>query len=188
VARRIAELRGAAAADDELRARAPGSAGAGTGGMASKLAAARVAAEGGVAVLITSGHNPRVLAQALAGDDIGTFVAPTSTRTAHRRAIAVAARVAGALVINEGALQALRSQKASLLPVGVIEVVGEFTPGEVVELRDASGRGHGRGLVNYEAAACRALMGRQSHEIAELLGWRGYDTLVSRENLVLSGV
>ncbi len=179
--------------EDALVARAAGSTSAGgTGGMASKLAAARAAAEGGTAVLITSGHNPKALQQALAGEDVGTFIpAPSSPgrrRRAHRRAIAVAASSAGALVINEGALQALVQRKASLLPVGVIDVIGEFSPGDVVELRDASGRAHGRGLVNYAAAACRALKGRKSGEIAEVLGWQGYDTLISRENLVLSSV
>ncbi len=177
--------------EDALVARTAGSTSAGgTGGMASKLAAARAAAEGGTAVLITSGHNPQALQQALAGEDVGTFIpAPAGRRRrAHRRAIAVAASSAGALVINEGALQALVQRKASLLPVGVIDVIGDFSPGDVVELRDASGRAHGRGLVNYAATACRALKGRKSGEIAEVLGWQGYDTLISRENLVLSGV
>lgn len=175
--------------DDALVTRAAGTTSAGgTGGMSSKLEAARAAAAGGTAVVITSGHNPDALRQALAGEDVGTFIPAGGRRRAHRRAIAVAVSSAGALVINDGALQALTRRKASLLPVGVLEVIGEFSPGDVVELRDASGRAHGRGLVNYASAACRALLGRKSSEIADVLGWQGYDTLISRENLVLTGV
>ena len=91
-------------------------------------------------------------------------------------------------MLNEGAIAALVERKASLLPIGVVRVEGEFSRGEVVELRDGSGRVHGRGIVNYDADACRALAGRHSSEIDRILGWRGYDALVTRDNLVLGEV
>ncbi|MCA9693631.1 MAG: glutamate 5-kinase [Nannocystaceae bacterium] len=174
--------------DDAMVARARGGSAGGTGGMASKLSAAREAAEGGTAVLIASGHKPGVIARALAGEDVGSWIPATERHDAHRRAIVRAARSEGALVVNAGALEALTKRKASLLPVGVTAVIGEFLAGDVVELRDGSGRVHGRGLANYDAAACRALIGRRSAEIAAVLGWRGYDTVITRDNLVLSGV
>jgi glutamate 5-kinase len=77
---------------------------------------------------------------------------------------------------------------ASLLPVGVSAVSGEVETGDVVEIRDQSGRVLGRGLANYDAGACRALLGRRSDEIEGLLGWRGYDALVTRDNLALGAL
>jgi glutamate 5-kinase len=139
-------------------------------------------------VLIAGGAEPRVLERALAGEDLGTLIAGSERRGARWRRIAVGARHRGALVVNEGALRALSARKASLLPIGVVGVEGEFEKGDVVEIRDGSGRVHGRGLVNYPAQACRALAGRQSEEIEAILGWRGYDAVITRDNLVMGAL
>ncbi|MBA3549766.1 MAG: glutamate 5-kinase [Nannocystis sp.] len=184
-ARRIAEL---ADIDDATLGLATGSSAGGTGGMSSKLEAARLASRAGIAVLITSGHHPGALERALAGEDMGTLVQPSNRRSAHRRQIAAGTPSRGALFVNDGAIAALAERKASLLPVGLVRVDGEFSRGDVVEIRDGSGRVHGRGLVNYDAGDCRQLIGRQSAEIASTLGWRGYDALITRDNLVLSEV
>ena len=184
-ATRIPELAGV---DDAARARADGVSGGGTGGMASKLEAARLACAEGTAVLIAGGAETRVVERALAGDDVGTLITDGSRRPARIRHIAVGARQRGALVVNDGALQALVSNKASLLPIGVVGVEGTFDKGDVVEIRDGSGRVHGRGLVNYPADACRKLAGRRSEEIDTILGWRGYDALITRDNLVMGAV
>lgn len=170
---------------EEALAWARGSSGGGTGGMASKLEAAALAAAGGTAVLIASGREPGVLDRALAGDDVGTLVPPAARRPAHLRLIAVGAPRRGALVVNDGALAAVREGKGSLLPVGVVGVEGVFARGDVVEVRDGSGRVHARGLVNYDAADCRALAGRKSHEIDLVLGFRTNDALINRHNLAL---
>ena len=129
-----------------------------------------------------------VLAKFLAGEDVGTLIPTPDRRRARLRYIAVASRRFGALVLNEGALRALEKGKASLLPVGVITVEGSFDKGDVVEIRDGSGRVHGRGLVNYPSEACRALAGRHSDDIDAILGWRGYDALITRDNLVMGAV
>jgi glutamate 5-kinase len=184
-ARRIAEL---ADIDEATLARATGSSTGGTGGMASKLEAARLASRAGISVLITSGHHPGALELALGGADVGTLVAPHNRRSTHRRQIAAWAQSRGALIVNDGAIAALVQRKASLLPVGLVRVDGEFSRGDVVEIRDGSGRVLGRGLVNYDAGDCRLLAGRQSGEIAGVLGWRGYDAIVTRDNMVLSEV
>jgi len=184
-ARRIAEL---ADVDDAALARAAGTSTGGTGGMSSKLEAARLATRAGISVLITSGDHPGALERALAGEDLGTLVAPSFRRKTHHRQIAAWAPSRGALIVNDGAIAAMAQRKASLLPVGLVRVDGEFSRGDVVEVRDGSGRVHGRGLVNYDAGDCRLLAGRQSSEIAGVLGWRGYDALVTRDNLVLSEV
>ncbi len=164
---------------------ASGSSKTGTGGMLSKLQAAREATQAGISVLIGSGHVPGVLERIFAGEASGTLVPANQRRQAHRQSI-VTPQAVGALIVNDGGLRALARAKASLLPVGVLGVEGQFGAGDVVELRDHSGRVHGRGLVNYDAGSCRAIAGRQSAEIAEILGWCGYSTLVSRENLVMS--
>jgi glutamate 5-kinase len=156
----------------------------GTGGMTSKLEAARLASRSGVTTVIAPGTVPGVLRRLLAGEPVGTCIPAAERRAVRLQRIALAPH-AGALVANDGALAALEGGRASLLPVGVVAVEGEFREGDVVEIRDGSGRVRGRGLANYEARACRALAGRHSEEIEDVLGWRGYDALVTRDNLVL---
>lgn len=177
-----------ASIDEATLSRADGASAGGTGGMHSKLTAARVAAEAGTTVLILDGGAPQALPRAVAGQDLGTIVPPSTRRKARRQLIAHDAAQHGALVVNDGAAQALRDRKASLLAIGVTAVVGAFDRGDVVEIRDGSGRVHGRGVVNYDHAQCRALQGRHSDEIDRVLGFRGYDALITRDNLVLSDV
>ena len=183
-ARRLSEV---SAVDGAIMGMASGASTGGTGGMASKLEAARLATDEGTAVLIAPGIEPGVLERALGGEDIGTLITGTERRGKRWRRIAVSARHRGALVVNEGALRALGG-KASLLPIGVVSVEGEFEKGDVVEIRDGSGRVHGRGLVNYPADACRRLAGRRSEDIESILGWHGYDAVVTRDNLVMGAV
>jgi glutamate 5-kinase len=183
-ATRIGEV---AVVDEALMALARGGSSGGTGGMASKLEAARLATSEGTAVLIANGAEPRILERALDGEDVGTLITGTETRGARWRRIAVSERHRGALVVNEGALRALTARKASLLPIGVVTVDGTFEEGDLVEVRDGSGRVHGRGFVNYGSDACRSLCGKQSDEIEAILGWRGYDALITRDNLVMGG-
>jgi glutamate 5-kinase len=184
-AARIPEL---SSIDDAPEVQTEGRSAGGTGGMSSKLQAAALASAAGTTVLIVDGSMPGVLSRALGGEDLGTVVWPSAPRTARRRLIAFKAAHRGALVINEGALRALTERKASLLPIGVVRVEGEFARGDVVEIRDGSGRVHGRGIVNYDARACAALAGHHSSEIARILGVRGYDAVVTRDNLVLGEV
>ncbi|MCX4242112.1 glutamate 5-kinase [Paraliomyxa miuraensis] len=184
-ATRIPELTGVAS---ELRALTQGRSSGGTGGMSSKLEAARLATEAGLPVLILDGTQPGALTRALRGEDLGTILWSPAPRPARRRHIAIGRAHQGALVVNAGALAALSERKASLLPIGVLRIEGEFLRGDVVEIRDGSGRVHGRGVVNYDADACRALAGRHSSEIDRVLGFRGYDALVTRDNLVLGEV
>lgn len=183
-ATRIPEL---VAVDDEARAAAAGASQGGTGGMAAKLEAARLAAVQGTSVVIANGAAADIVDRIIAGADVGTLI-PAEPRGARWRHIAVLGRRQGALVVNDGALRALTERKASLLPIGVVAVEGEFDKGDLVEIRDGSGRVHGRGLVNYDAAACRLLSGRRSDEIDAIIGYRGYDALVTRDNLVMGGV
>jgi glutamate 5-kinase len=174
-----------ATVDGEALGKTNGMSSGGTGGMMSKLEAARLATAEGTSVVIANGGEPGVLGRILAGEDVGTLVPAPDPRRAHLRFIAVASKRFGALVVNDGALRALEKGKASLLPVGVTAVEGSFDKGDVVEIHDGSGRVRGRGMVNYDADACRKLAGHQSDEIDGILGYRGYDALITRDNLVM---
>jgi glutamate 5-kinase len=177
-----------ASVDDALLQGARGGSSGGRGGMLSKLEAARLVTAEGTPVLIASGDESQILERALSGETVGTLILPKEARPRRLRRIAVKSAAQGALVVNEGAARALNAGRASLLPIGVTAVVGEFAKGEVIEVRDQSGRVLGRGLANYEASACRALVGRHSDDIEAVLGYRGYDALVTRDNLVLGSV
>lgn len=181
-ATRIASRVGVDGAD---LARTAGTNSGGTGGMTSKLEAAKLVTDAGIPAVICNGDTPEVLAKVLAGVDLGTVIWPSVPRPARRGKITHAPR-AGALVVNDGAIAALVDRKASLLPIGVVAVEGTFERGDVVEVRDRSGRVFGRGLVNYDADAARQLVGRHSNDIDRILGYRGYDALVTRDNLVLT--
>ena len=141
-------------------ARADGVSGGGTGGMASKLEAARLASAEGTAVLIAGGAETRIIERALAGEDVGTLitggVAPPGALAPHRR---LGARQRARWSSTTARCRRWCRSKASLLPIGVVGVEGTFDKGDVVEIRDGSGRVHGRGLVNYPAEACRKLAG-----------------------------
>jgi glutamate 5-kinase len=174
--------------DEAALGRAEGGSAGGLGGMASKLEAARLASAEGATVVIANGGEPDVIERILAGEDLGTVIPAAERRGQRWRRIAIAGRQRGALIVNDGALKAIGERKASLLPVGVVRVEGDFEQGEVVEIRDGSGRVHGRGLVNYDADACRRLAGKHSDDIDALLGYRTYDALVTRDNLVMGAV
>lgn len=174
-----------ASVDGDVLDSTNGTSSGGTGGMLSKLEAARLATAEGTTVVIANGSTSGILSKILAGDEVGTLISTLDRRRARLRFIAVASKRFGAVVVNDGALAALEKGKASLLPVGVIAVEGSFDKGDVVEIRDGSGRVRGRGMVNYDADACRKLAGRQSDDIDAVLGYRGYDALITRDNLVM---
>jgi len=164
-----------------------GSAGSdfGTGGMASKLKAARVATRGGVATAIIGGDAPDALAALLAGEDVGTLFACGSDRQTRRQHwIAEVLKPAGRIDVDAGAARALLERGASLLPIGVSNVQGGFDKGECVELF-SDGRVIARGLCNYNADEMRKLAGVSSEAIEKVLGYRDFSSLVHRDNLVL---
>jgi len=157
----------------------------GTGGMASKLQAARVATRGGVAAAIISGHAEGRLPALLRGEDIGTLFACGSDRQTRRQHwIAEVLPVNGRISVDDGAEKAIIEQGASLLPVGVTAVEGMFDKGECVEIMGTSGV-IARGLCNYHAEEIRKMMGVASERIEEVLGFHDFSSVVHRDNLVL---
>ncbi|HVA78422.1 MAG TPA: glutamate 5-kinase [Candidatus Binataceae bacterium] len=166
---------------------AEGSGPLGSGGMATKLRAAREAARAGIASVIAPGREAGVLAAVLDPErECGTLIVPAGAKLKSRKHwIAFALRPAGALAVDRGAAEALRTRGRSLLPSGIREVRGEFSLGECVSLLDPEGVEFGRGLVNYPAADVLKLMGRRSAEIASLLGYKLADEIIHRDNFVL---
>jgi glutamate 5-kinase len=159
----------------------------GSGGMATKLKAARQAARAGIATIIAPGREPASITTALdAAREIGTLIVPAEIRMKRRKHwIAFALRPAGELSVDRGAVEALRTKGRSLLPSGVRAVRGEFGGGDCVSLLDPDGVEFGRGLVNYPAADVQKVAGRRSTEIPALLGYKVADEIIHRDNFVL---
>ncbi len=155
----------------------------GSGGMASKLEAARIAQRSGCHAVIASGLAGEAVRRAAAGEAVGTWFPADGggAPSARRRWIAWAAAARGTLHLDDGAVTALRDRGASLLAVGVTSVEGDFGPGDIVELRASDGEIVGRGMVSCDAAAARDWIGGASPE-----GVRNHHALVHRDNLVLA--
>jgi glutamate 5-kinase len=175
-------------AEAEMRGLVADSAGPlGSGGMATKLKAARQAARAGISVIIASGREPGAIAAATDPQrEIGTLILPAQKRLRSRKHwIAFALRPMGTLAVDRGAAEALRSKGRSLLASGIRDVRGNFMSGDCVSLLDSEDIEFGRGLVNYPAADVARLKGRRSGEIARVLGYKLADEIVHRDNFVL---
>lgn len=183
-----AQLLETMAADDAGLEKIAGGAGSavGTGGMLTKVRAAKRAARSGAHTVIASGLEPDVLVRLARGEHIGTLLtARTQTLAARKQWLADHLQVRGALVLDAGAARALTAGGKSLLPIGVTAVEGDFQRGEVVACRNAEGHEIARGLVNYGAAEVRRVMGAPSNEIEARLGYVDEPELIHRDNLVL---
>jgi len=163
------------------------SGGLGKGGMASKLEAARCATAAGENVIIAGGRTPQVLSRILAGEEIGTlFLAQGHTVTARKRWIGFTVQPRGILVLDAGAQAAVAEHGRSLLPIGVVEVAGQFGKGDVVALQDARRVEFARGLTNYSAEEIQRIKGLRTDQIRQVLGQHPYDEVVHRDNMVLT--
>jgi glutamate 5-kinase len=156
----------------------------GSGGMATKIVAARIALDAGCHMCIASGHPHGPLAQIEAGARCTWFIPSATPATARKQWIAGSLKPAGVLTIDAGAAGALRSGR-SLLPAGVTAVGGHFERGDAVDVAEAGGKVIARGLSAYSSADVQRIMGRQSREIEQLVGYRGRDEVVHRDDLVL---
>jgi len=160
----------------------------GTGGMKSKLRAARLATAAGEAVIMANGSLDGILDRVFAGEPVGTLFLPHGEDVpAWKRWVGFTARPKGTLRIDAGAKRAVLQQGKSLLPVGVTAVEGEFGKGDVVAICDADGAEIGRGLSNYSSEDASLLRGKQTEQIVGLLGSVPYPELVHRDNLVVVG-
>ncbi len=157
-----------------------------SGGMVTKLAAARIAVSAGCRMAIADGRQPHALRHLAEGGKATWFLAEGEPRTARKRWIQAALQAAGSLTLDAGALAALRAGK-SLLPAGVTAIAGRFERGDLVSVLDPEGREVARGLSAYGAADARRIQGHRSREIEAILGYRGREELIHRDDLVLTG-
>lgn len=177
----------ARALDASLLAMAGAEGGAlGRGGMATKVRAAQLAARSGAATMIVGGRIEKVLDRVHAGDDMGTFlVADKAPMAARKQWLAGHLQMRGVLTLDEGAVRVLRERGVSLLPVGVKEVTGQFSRGEMVACVGPDGERVACGLVNYDSDEARKIMGVSSERIAARLGHPDERELIHRDNMVV---
>ncbi len=158
----------------------------GTGGMPSKLQAARTAAHFGVPTVIAHGGRRGVLQRILAGEDVGTLVHPAERQLSSRKHwIAYSLKPRGRLRLDAGAVRAIRDLGRSLLPIGIVDVQGRFGVGDPVSCRDEDGAEVARGLISYASKEVQVIMGHRTPRIPELLGYSNGDEVIHRNDLVL---
>jgi glutamate 5-kinase len=181
-------IREAAAGDAALEAMAGGAGSSlGRGGMITKVLAAKRAAGSGASTIIAWGRETDCLLRLARGEIIGTLlVAPTLKHQARKRWIADHLQLRGSVTVDPGAVAKLLGEGKSLLPIGMTAVDGDFSRGDVIAVRDTSGREVARGLANYAAAEARLLCRKPSSEIERLLGYVAEPEMIHRTNLVLT--
>ncbi len=155
-----------------------------SGGMVTKLEAAKIALAAGCRMVIADGRRAHPLSAIDAGAPCTWFVPRAGPRSARKHWIAASLKPAGTITVDDGALGALKNGK-SLLPAGVTSVEGAFERGDAVTVKAADGREAARGLCAYSSADARRIMGHKSREIERLLGYRGRDEMIHRDDLVL---
>jgi len=159
----------------------------GTGGMLSKIRAARKVTAAGIPVLIGNGTRPDILIELFSGEDHGSYFIPKKEKLKSRKCwIAFTLKPKGIIRIDGGAAAAILNRGKSLLPSGIVGVEGEFGVGAPVEFRNDDGTTLGAGLVNYSSSDIRRIMGLQSSQIEERLGHKPYDYVIHRDNLAIT--
>nr|WP_199306539.1 glutamate 5-kinase [Pseudanabaena sp. FACHB-2040] len=159
----------------------------GTGGMVTKIAAARIATSAGIRTVITEGRRPENILKILQGEPLGTQFAPhAGPVNARKRWIANSLVPVGRLYLDSGAVKAICEAGKSLLAAGITEIEGEFQRQDAVQLCSATGDEIARGIVNYSHQELQQILGKRSDEIAQILGYAGAETVVHRDNLVLA--
>ncbi len=159
----------------------------GRGGMRTKLKAAVVAVKSGTQTVIASGNDEAILLKIADGESVGTLLTTTEeTVQARKQWLANQAYLQGTVILDDGAVTALKKNGKSLLPIGIKSISGEFKRGEIISCVDQSGNEVARGLTNYDSVQTKIIIGKSSREIQELLGYIEDEELIHRDNLILT--
>ncbi|MFI3300138.1 MAG: glutamate 5-kinase [Candidatus Gastranaerophilales bacterium] len=170
---------------DEILALGTDASEGGRGGMRTKLEAAKVVTHFGGKVLIANGKIPYIINKIFSGEELGTmFLAQKQNLTDKKRWIGYATNIIGKIVVNEGAKKALEAEK-SLLPIGMLDVIKDFKKGDVISILDENKKEFARGICNYDADACKKLLGKHSTDIVNILGYKNYDAIITRDNITI---
>lgn len=157
----------------------------GTGGMVTKIQAAQIASRSGIKTIIASGSEPQVLSRIASGEAIGTQIEPERNRSDSRKRWLLTDRAQGELLVDAGAARVLQKGGASLLPVGIRDVRGEFERGAKLAVLSPDGSEIAHGLSNYNSEDLRKISGQKSQKIVDILGYSYGDAVLHRNNLVL---
>lgn len=169
---------------DEILGLGSGASAGGRGGMKTKLEAAKLVTRFGGKVLIANGTIPYVISKIFNAEELGTMFIPTNENLSDKkRWIGYATNVLGKIIVNEGAKKAILEKCTSLLPIGIIKVINEFKQGEVVSICDENEIEFARGMVNYNSEECKKIVGAHSDNILEILGYKNYDAVITRDNI-----
>ena len=170
--------------NDDILELGTGASDGGRGGMKTKLEAAKLVTRFGGKVLIANGKIPYVINKIFNAEELGTMFIPSGENlSGKKRWIGYATNIRGKLIVNNGAKTAILDKCTSLLPIGIIDVVNDFNQGEVVSICDECGEEFARGMVNYNSQECAKIAGAHSDNILEILGYKNYDTVISRDNI-----
>ncbi len=171
--------------DSRLQSMATGSSSFGRGGMLTKLAAAKVAGRAGASTVIANGKVENILISLYQGEVIGTYLPAKERLSSKKQWLAGQMKVSGSVVIDDGAIEMLKRGGKSLLAVGVTHVSGEFSRGELIACTDGADKEIARGISNYSSNEAELLKGVASDKMVGVLGYRGDDEIIHRDNLVL---
>ncbi len=157
----------------------------GRGGMKTKLEAARVVTNSGGVAIIANGKTNNIIKDIFNGKAKGTIFLPANNLSGKKRWIAYATNITGYIKINKGAQKALLEKNASLLSAGMTEIKNNFEKGDVITIIDNNNKEIAKGIVNYSSWECRKIIGKHSNEIEDILGYKNYDEIILRDNLVV---
>ena len=157
----------------------------GRGGMKTKLEAAKVVTRSGGHVIIANGKKPAIIKQLFSNEQTGTIFLPSEQLSGKKRWIGYATNITGKIHINSGAKKAVCEKEASLLPIGITKIEGEFRKGDVVTIIDDKNCEFAKGMVNYSSDDCKKLVGEHSENILKILGYKNYDAIITRDNIVI---
>ena len=154
--------------------------------MKTKLEAAKVVTTAGGCLLIANGKESHIISKIFSQENVGTIFLPSETLSGKKHWIAYATNVMGTLVVNDGAKKALIEKCSSLLAIGLTEVKYNFKKGDIVSIVDVNGQEFARGMVNYDSDECEKLIGAYSDEFIEKIGYKTYDEIIGRDNIVIT--
>ena len=172
--------------DENILALASGASEGGRGGMETKLQAAQMVPGYGAKMLIANGKLPYIIKRIFAGEDLGTMFLPSDKNLSEKkRWIGYATNITGRITVNDGAKNALLHEEKSLLPIGILSVENTFHKGDVVSILDESNQEFARGIVNYDSESCKKVVGQHSDNILQILGFKNYDAIITRDNITI---
>ncbi|QCX34448.1 glutamate 5-kinase [Caloramator sp. E03] len=158
----------------------------GTGGMATKIKAAKIAVSAGTSMVIANGSNPKIITDIITGKNIGTWFKPKEKPLhARQRWIAYSTKIKGKIYVDDGAEKAIIVNKKSLLPSGITKISGKFSEGQVVSILNSKDKEIAKGIVNYSSNEIEQIKGLNSSQIENILGHKNYDEVIHKDNMVI---